>query len=157
MFFFWTLPVLLQRWFSTCLVCVRTLTPRENREVQNILKSSEKTQYLMNTLYVWLGIKSKYPEDADPCCRCASWLTLDMGVCEGMKEEVGYRDMIMSEKSTNAASAAGVTNLNWTSAPIGALGVNLPFLFRKLWHTWRQTDRQTDHPSDLPTIQHKGS
>ena len=27
-----TLPVLLQRWFSTCLVCVHTLTPRENRE-----------------------------------------------------------------------------------------------------------------------------
>ena len=32
MFFFWTLPVLMQRWFSTCLVCVHTLTPRENRE-----------------------------------------------------------------------------------------------------------------------------
>ena len=29
---FWTLPVLLQRWCSTCLVCVHTLTPRENRE-----------------------------------------------------------------------------------------------------------------------------
>ena len=32
LWFFWTLPVLLQRWFSTCLVCVHTLTPRENRE-----------------------------------------------------------------------------------------------------------------------------
>ena len=32
---FWTLPVLLQRWFSTCLVCVHTLTPRENRERQS--------------------------------------------------------------------------------------------------------------------------
>ena len=30
-------------------VCVHTLTPRENR-VQNILKSSKKTQNLMNTL-----------------------------------------------------------------------------------------------------------
>ena len=32
LWFFWTLPVLLHRWFSTCLVCVHTLTPRENRE-----------------------------------------------------------------------------------------------------------------------------
>ena len=39
--FFWTLPVLLQRWFSTCLVCVHTLTPRENR-VRNILKIRKK-------------------------------------------------------------------------------------------------------------------
>ena len=30
-------------------VCTHTLTPRENR-VLNIFKSSEKTQYLMNTL-----------------------------------------------------------------------------------------------------------
>ena len=30
--FFWTLPVLLQRWVSTCLLCVHTLTLRENRE-----------------------------------------------------------------------------------------------------------------------------
>ena len=37
----WTLPVLLQRWFSTCLVYVHTLRPRENR-VQNILDNSEK-------------------------------------------------------------------------------------------------------------------
>ena len=28
---FWTLSVLLQRWCSTCLVCVHTLTSRENR------------------------------------------------------------------------------------------------------------------------------
>ena len=28
---FWTLPVLLQRWCSTCLVCVHILTSRENR------------------------------------------------------------------------------------------------------------------------------
>ena len=33
LWFFWTQPVLLQRWFSTCLVCVQhTLTPKENRE-----------------------------------------------------------------------------------------------------------------------------
>ena len=32
MWFFWTLPVQLQRWFSIILVCVHTLTPRENRE-----------------------------------------------------------------------------------------------------------------------------
>ena len=32
-------------------MCVHTLTLRENR-VRNILKSSEKTQYLMNTLYL---------------------------------------------------------------------------------------------------------
>ena len=52
--FFLTLPVPLQRWCSTCLVCVHTLTLRENREnrVRNILKSSKKTQYLMNTLYL---------------------------------------------------------------------------------------------------------
>ena len=31
LWFFSTLPVLLQRWCSTCLVCVHTLTPRENR------------------------------------------------------------------------------------------------------------------------------
>ena len=30
--FFETLPVLLQRWCSTCLVCVHTLPQRENRE-----------------------------------------------------------------------------------------------------------------------------
>ena len=28
---FWTLPVLLQRWCSSCLACVHTLTSRENR------------------------------------------------------------------------------------------------------------------------------
>ena len=33
LWFFWTLPVLLQRWWSTCLVCVHTLTPRENRDL----------------------------------------------------------------------------------------------------------------------------
>ena len=38
---FWTLPVLLQCWLFTCLVCAHTLTARENR-VRNILKSSEK-------------------------------------------------------------------------------------------------------------------
>ena len=54
LWFFWTLPVLLQRWFSTCLVCVHTLTPRENR-VRNFSKNSEKTQYLMNTLYHWVS------------------------------------------------------------------------------------------------------
>ena len=57
---FWTLPVLLQRWFSTCLVSVHKLTPRENRERSesgNILKSSEKTQYLMNTLYIVYCVK----------------------------------------------------------------------------------------------------
>ena len=32
LWFFWTLPVLLQRWCSTCLVCAHTLTLRENRE-----------------------------------------------------------------------------------------------------------------------------
>ena len=51
LWFFWTLPVVLQRWCSTCLVCVHKLRPRENR-VQNILNNSEKTQYLMNTLYI---------------------------------------------------------------------------------------------------------
>ena len=39
--FFLKICVLLQRWCSTCLVCVHTLTPRENR-VRNIFKSSEK-------------------------------------------------------------------------------------------------------------------
>ena len=53
--FFWTLPVLLQRWFSTCLVRVHTLIPRENRErleSEMYFKIFQKTQYLMNTLYV---------------------------------------------------------------------------------------------------------
>ena len=39
------LPVLLQRWCSTCLVCVHTLTLREKQRkarVRNIIKSSEK-------------------------------------------------------------------------------------------------------------------
>ena len=46
MWLFWTLPLLLQRWCSTCLLCVHTLTPRENRERSesgNILKSSKNT------------------------------------------------------------------------------------------------------------------
>ena len=34
LWFFWTLSDLLQRWCSTCLACVHTLTPRENRERQ---------------------------------------------------------------------------------------------------------------------------
>ena len=51
LWFFWTLSVLLQRWFSTCLVCVHTLTPREYR-VRNIFKNWEKTRYFMNTLYI---------------------------------------------------------------------------------------------------------
>ena len=51
LWFFWTLPVLLQRWFASCLVCVHTLTPRQNRESSEYLKIFEKTQYLMNTLY----------------------------------------------------------------------------------------------------------
>ena len=36
-------------------VCTHTDTEGEQRKarVQNILKSSEKTQYLMNTLYIW--------------------------------------------------------------------------------------------------------
>ena len=42
-------------WFSTCLVCVHTLTPRENRKGQSseyFKKNRKKTQYLMNTLYL---------------------------------------------------------------------------------------------------------
>ena len=35
MWFFWTLPVLLQRCCSTCLVCVHTLTPREKSLIFN--------------------------------------------------------------------------------------------------------------------------
>ena len=38
LWFFWILQVLLQRWCSTCLVCVHTLTRRKAR-VWNILKS----------------------------------------------------------------------------------------------------------------------
>ena len=34
LWFFLTLPVLIQRWCSTCLVCVLTLTPRQNSERQ---------------------------------------------------------------------------------------------------------------------------
>ena len=40
LWFFWTLPVLLQRWCSTCLVCLHTLTPRGKQRkarVRNIL------------------------------------------------------------------------------------------------------------------------
>ena len=40
-----------KRWGMIYLVCLHTLTPRENR-VRNILESSKKTQYLMNTLYI---------------------------------------------------------------------------------------------------------
>ena len=40
--FFWTLPVLLQRWCSTCLVCVHTDNKGKQRKarVQNILSAS---------------------------------------------------------------------------------------------------------------------
>ena len=44
LWFFWTLPVLLQRWFSTC-VCVHPLTPRGKQRkarVRNISKYLEK-------------------------------------------------------------------------------------------------------------------
>ena len=49
LWFFWTLPVLLQRcWYSTCLVCVHTLTPKENRERQKsgIFKNLRKNTIL---------------------------------------------------------------------------------------------------------------
>ena len=48
--FFWTLPVLLQRLCFTCLLCVHTLTPSENRERPES-GIFVKTQYLNNTLY----------------------------------------------------------------------------------------------------------
>ena len=54
LWFFWTLQVLLQRWCLTCH-CVHTLTPRGNRERTEsgiYFKIFEKTQYLMNTLYI---------------------------------------------------------------------------------------------------------
>ena len=54
LWFFWTLPVLLQRWCSSCLVCVHTLTLRANRERPEsgiFWNLRKKTQYLMNTLY----------------------------------------------------------------------------------------------------------
>ena len=57
LWFFWTLPVLLQCWCFSLLVCVQTLTPRENRERPEsgiFLNLRKKTQYLMNTLYVLL-------------------------------------------------------------------------------------------------------
>ena len=53
-FFLKMLWFLLQPWCSTCLVCVHTLTPSENRERQEsgIFKNlCKETQYLMNTLY----------------------------------------------------------------------------------------------------------
>ena len=54
LWFLWTLQVLLQRWCLTCY-CVHTLTTRGNRErpesgIYNEI--FEKTQYLMNTLYL---------------------------------------------------------------------------------------------------------
>ena len=50
--FFWTLSVLLERWCSTCLVCVHTLTPRENRERQEfgIYYNLPKKQYLISNI-----------------------------------------------------------------------------------------------------------
>ena len=53
LWFFLTLPVLLQCWCLTCQ-CIRTLTPRGNRkrpESGIYFKIFEKTQYLMNNLY----------------------------------------------------------------------------------------------------------
>ena len=53
LWFFLTLPVLLQRWCYTCPVCVHTLTLRENRERPEsgiYFKINENTQYLMNIL-----------------------------------------------------------------------------------------------------------
>ena len=45
LWFFWTLPGLLQRWCSTCLVCVHTTDTEEKQtkgRVRNIFKNSEK-------------------------------------------------------------------------------------------------------------------
>ena len=56
---FWTLPFLLQRWFY--LPRVRTNTDTKGKQkknrVQNILKSLEKTQYLMIIMYIPLRKK----------------------------------------------------------------------------------------------------
>ena len=54
LWFFLTLPVLLQRRCLTCH-CVHSLTPRANRarpESRIHLKIFKKTQYLINTLYL---------------------------------------------------------------------------------------------------------
>ena len=55
--FFWTLPVLLQRWCSTCLMCVHTLTQRENRErpESGIFQyfKKKKTVFNEHILYLW--------------------------------------------------------------------------------------------------------
>ena len=54
LWFFLTLQVLLQRWCLTCH-CVHTLTPRGNRERPEsgiYFNIFEKTQYLINTLYL---------------------------------------------------------------------------------------------------------
>ena len=51
--FFLTLPVLLQRWCSTCLVGVHTQRENRERPESGIFSNLKKeTQYLMNTLYL---------------------------------------------------------------------------------------------------------
>ena len=53
LWFFWTLPVMLQCWWCLTCHCVHTLTPRGNRERPEsgiYFKIFKKTQYFMNTL-----------------------------------------------------------------------------------------------------------
>ena len=55
LWFFWTLPVLLQRWCSTCLVCVHTLTLRETEKGQSpeYFKSSKKNNFNKHPVLVY--------------------------------------------------------------------------------------------------------
>ena len=70
LWFFWTLQVLLQRWWCLTWHCVHTDTkgkPRERPESDIYFKIFEKTQYLMNTLYMTKMRNIVYDRNLQKC------------------------------------------------------------------------------------------
>ena len=78
-FLFWTAALI----FYLPGVCTHTLTLRENR-VRNILKSSGKTQYLMNTLYLKL-LKNRIAINPCPISCFMSWSGKEYGTAYFVK------------------------------------------------------------------------
>ena len=67
---FWTLPVLLQRWCSTCLVCVHTLTLGKTEKGQspeyfkifgkNTIFNEHSVQYIHNVSIQYIHVSIQY-------------------------------------------------------------------------------------------------
>ena len=74
LWFFWTLPVLLQRWWSTCLVCVHIMTPRENRErpESKIFKNIPKnTTFNEHPVDLWISVTGVFQNKSESVrCFC---------------------------------------------------------------------------------------